>query len=134
MEMIRFRVITLWITIMVGFTLHNLADVMPLFWNVDIVVEPSGTAPSGLLFFMMAVSYLIPVIGLLCISYMRKTFGAISNIVLAIFVLLFNLFHSSELFMNFNPVQLAILPVMDVLGILLTVDSIRLYKRWNGNK
>ena len=134
MEMIRFRVITLWITIMVGFTLHNLADVMPLFWNVDIVVEPSGTAPSGLLFFMMAVSYLIPVIGLLCISYMRKTFGAIINIVLAIFVLLFNLFHSSELFMNFNPVQLAILPVMDVLGILLTVDSIRLYKRWNGNK
>ena len=134
MEMIRFRVITLWITIMVGLTLHNLADVRPLCWNVDIVVESSGTAPSGLLFFMMAVSYLIPVIGLLCISYMEKTFGAISNIVLAIFVMLFNLFHSSELFMNFNPVQLAILPVMDVLGILLTVDSIRLYKRWNGNK
>ena len=31
---------------MVSFTLHNLADMMPLFWNVDIVVEPSGTAPT----------------------------------------------------------------------------------------
>lgn len=128
MGMIRFRVIVLWIAIMVGFTLHNLADMMPLFWNVDIVVEPSGTAPTGLLFFMMTISYLIPVIGLLCVSYMRKTFGAASNIVLAIFIMLFNLFHSSELFINFNPVQLAILPVMDVLGILLVVDSVKLYK------
>ena len=134
MGMIRFRVIALWITIMVGFTLHNLADVMPLFWNVDIVVEPSGTAPSGLLFFMMAVSYLIPVIGLLCVSYTRKAFGTMCNIVLAMLVMLFNLFHSSELFMNFNPVQLAILPVMDVLGILLVVDSVRLYKGRNNGK
>ncbi len=89
---------------MVSFTMHNLTDMMPLFWNVDMVVEPSGTAPTGLLFFMMAISYLIPVIGLLCVSYMRKTFGAVSNIVLAI------------------------LPVMDVLGILLVVDSVKLYK------
>ena len=82
--MIRFRVIALWITIMVGFTLHNLADMMPLFWNADIVVEPSGTAPTGLLFFMMAVSYLIPVVGLLCVSYTRKAFGTMCNFVLAL--------------------------------------------------
>ena len=132
--MIRFRVIALWITIMVGFTLHNLADMMPLFWNADIVVEPAGTAPTGLLFFMMAVSYLIPVIGLLCVSYTRNTFGTMCNFVLALLVMLFNLFHSSELFMNFNPVQLAILPVMDVLGILLFVDSVRLYKERNSGK
>ena len=46
MGMIRFRVIALWIAIMVGFTMHNLTDMMPLFWNVDMVVESSGTAPT----------------------------------------------------------------------------------------
>lgn len=31
---------------MVSFTMHNLADMMPLFWNADMIVESSGTAPT----------------------------------------------------------------------------------------
>ena len=122
MDKIRIRVAVLWITVILGFTLHSLADMMPMFWGADIAMDSSGTAPAGMLLFMMAVSYLIPVIALL------KRGWLMVNFILAMLIMLFNIFHSSELFMDFHLSQLAVLPVMDVLGVLLAVESNRLRK------
>lgn len=36
---------------------------MPLFWNEPVAISDSGTAPAGLLTFMITVTYLIPVCG-----------------------------------------------------------------------
>lgn len=44
-------------------------------------------------------------------------------------MMLFNLFHATELISEFNPVQLLIHPVMAVLGIFLFVYSLRLMKQ-----
>lgn len=51
------------------------------------------------------------------------------NLVLASAMMLFNIFHVSELFMEFNPVQTLIHPVMVVLGIYLFIYSLRLVKQ-----
>lgn len=128
MDKIRIRVAVLWITVILGFTLHSLADMMPMFWGADIAMDSSGTAPAGMLLFMTAVSYLIPVIALLCVMYARKRGWLMVNFILAMLIMLFNIFHSSELFMDFHLSQLAVLPVMDVLGVLLAVESNRLRK------
>ena len=44
-------------------------------------------------------------------------------------MMLFNFFHTSELFMEFNPVQLIILLAMAVLGVYLFVYSLRMVKQ-----
>ena len=44
-------------------------------------------------------------------------------------MMLFNIFHATELFMEFSPVQLLIHPVMMLLGIYLFIYSLRLVKR-----
>ncbi len=43
--------------------------------------------------------------------------------------MLFNFFHVSELFTEFNPVQLFILPVMAIVGVYLFIFSLHLMKQ-----
>ena len=52
-----------------GFAFHCIADLLPLFWSADIAADNSGTAPEGMLLLMMALSYLIPAIGILCLLF-----------------------------------------------------------------
>lgn len=108
-----------------GFAIHSLADLMPLFWSEDVSVSDAGAAPVGMLVFMMAVSYLIPVAGMLCELYPPSKAARVINAALAVFTGLFCIFHMAELVSEFNPVQLTILPVMAVVGVLLAVDSIK---------
>ena len=52
---------------------------------------------------MTVLSYTLPVVGLLCAMYVRRRCGAVINLILAVLMLLFNLFHLSELFYSFAP-------------------------------
>jgi hypothetical protein len=113
---------------MCGLTVHSLADLMPLFWSEPVAISDSGAAPSGLLAFMMTVTYLIPVCGILCTLYGNKRFCGITNVVLAAIVFLFNLFHMSELFMDFSIVQLPLLPVILIVSGILCTESWKLMK------
>lgn len=74
METSKIRITVLWVAVICGFALHTLADLLPLFWDESITIEATGNAPVGLLTFMMTVSYLIPVIGVLCTSYWVKRY------------------------------------------------------------
>ena len=86
------KIAILWVAVMCGLTLHSLADLMPLFWNEAIAISKTGHAPEGLLTFMMSISYLVPVCGILLSLYGKTRSWNILNGLLATFILLFNLF------------------------------------------
>ena len=114
---------------MSGFAFHCIADLLPLFWSADIAADNSGTAPEGMLLLMMALSYLIPAIGILCLLFSKRRGVLMINTVLAVFTAVFCIFHLSELITEFTLAQVAILPAMATIAILLAIDSIRMTKK-----
>lgn len=124
------KVSLIWVIIMVGFAMHMLADMLPAFWGASIAMPDStGVAPTGMLLFMVGMAFFVPVCGLLCMQYRNCKLMRIVNLVLAGVMMLFNIFHASELLMEFSPVQLLIHPVMVVLGVYLFVYSLRIVKQ-----
>ncbi len=124
------KVSLIWVIIMVGFAMHMLADMLPAFWGANIAMpDATGEAPTGMLLFMMGMAFFVPMCGLLCMNYRSCKAMRVINLVLAALMMLFNLFHATELLMEFSPVQLLIHPVMVALGIFLFVYSLRLLKR-----
>ena len=120
------RIILFWILTILGFLAHSLADALPAFWGQSIAAQP-GPAPVGMMSFMVCLSYLVPVIGILLMVYGGKTARMI-NAVLSCFLALFTLLHMSELLEAFNPVQLLIMPMMFVLALLMAIDSVKVCK------
>lgn len=124
------KVSLIWVIIMVGFAMHMLADMLPAFWGADIAMpDATGEAPMGMMLFMIGMAFFVPMCGLLCMNYRNCKAMRIINLVLACVMMLFNIFHASELFMEFSPVQLLIHPVMMLLGVYLFIYSFRLVKR-----
>jgi hypothetical protein len=124
------KVSLLWVIIMVGFMAHIITDILPVFWGVNIAMpDATGVAPTGMMLFMIGMAFFIPMCGLLCMNYRSSKTMRVINLVLASAMMLFNIFHVSELFMEFNPVQTLIHPVMVVLGIYLFIYSLRLVKQ-----
>lgn len=124
------KVSLLWVIIMVGFMAHIAADILPAFWGANIAMPDStGEASMGMIMFMMTMAFFVPMCGLLCMNYRKFKVMRVINLVLATVMMLFNFFHTSELFMEFNPVQLLILLAMAVLGVYLFVYSLRMVKQ-----
>ncbi|MBP3762865.1 MAG: hypothetical protein J6I49_03175 [Bacteroidales bacterium] len=124
------RTSLLWVVVMAGFAMHILADLLPAFWGAPIAMpDAPGEAPTGMLLLMCAFSFTIPLLGLLCTHYRAVRAMRVANLVLASVMLLFNIFHASELFMEFNPVQLLIHPAMVVISVYLLVFSLRMVKQ-----
>ncbi len=110
--------------------MHMLTDMLPAFWGVDITMpDVTGEAPTGMLLFMIGMAFFVPMCGLLCMNYRSCKTMRVVNLVLATLMMLFNIFHATELISEFNPVQLLIHPVMAVLGIFLFIYSLRLMKK-----
>jgi hypothetical protein len=120
------RIVLFWTLTILGFLSHSLADALPAFWGQSIVAE-QGPAPVGMMAFMVCLTYLVPVIGILLMVYGGKT-AKVINAVLACFVALFTLLHMSELLEAFNPVQLFIMPMMFVVALLMAIDSVKVCK------
>ena len=57
MEKYRTRAVALWILLSAGFALHCVADVLPIFWSVDVAVDASAQMPQAMLLFMMSLSF-----------------------------------------------------------------------------
>ncbi len=124
------KVSLLWVIIMVGFMAHIITDMLPAFWGVNIAMpDATGVAPTGMMLFMIGMAFFVPMCGLVCMNYRTSKTMRVINLVLACAMMLFNIFHISELFIEFNPVQILIHPVMVVLGIYLFIYSLRLVKQ-----
>lgn len=120
------KIIVFWILTIVGFLSHSLTDAMPAFWGESIAaMQPP--ASTGMIAFMMSISYLIPVIAILLLIYGGKTAKTV-NMVLAIVMAIFTVLHMSELIEEFNAAQLVIMPMMAVIAILMAKESFKLRK------
>lgn len=116
----------MWVVIMVGFAMHMLADMLPAFWGANIAMpDATGEASVGMIAFMIGLSFIVPMCGLLCMQYRTNKTMRLINLVLATLMMVFNILHASELIAEFNPVQLMIHPVMIVAGIYLFLFSRR---------
>ena len=120
------RIILFWVLTIVGFLTHSLTDALPAFWG-DSIVAAQGPAPVGMISFMVCMTYLIPVVGILLVVYGGKT-AKVINAALACIMALFTLLHMSELIDEFNAAQLLIMPMMFVLALLIAIDSIKICK------
>ena len=121
----------LWIVLLCGNIFHTIADLLPLFWSQNIAIEDIGHAPMGIMVFMSIVCFLLPVCGVLLPILVKETWGTKLNFALSSLVLFFNIIHSTEL-LEFNPVQLPILPVILIVNIILCIhlwESIKADKR-----
>lgn len=120
------KIITFWVLTICGFLAHTITDAMPAFWGESIAaMQPP--ASTGMIAFMMIVSYLIPVIGILLTIYGGKICKTV-NAVLACIMAVFTVFHLSELFQEFNAAQLTIMPMMSVVAIIMAKESLKMRK------
>ena len=120
------KVSFMWLVIMVGFAMHMLADILPAFWGASIAMpDATGEVSVGMIGFMICISFFMPMCGLLCMQYRSCKAMRVINLVLASVMMVFNIFHASELITEFNPVQLLIHPVMVVAGIYLFIFSLQ---------
>lgn len=122
------ELIVLWVLIVLGFLTHTLADVMPAFWGESIVAMPGGVAPKGMIAFMLILTYTLPALAILGLVYGKCKAYRIANAVLACIFGVFCILHMGEWVDTFNPVQLAVMPLMAVIGVVLAVQSIRFVK------
>ncbi len=122
------KIITLWGLVLVGFLAHNIADLLPIFWAVDVAVEHAEEAPVGMMAFMAIITYTPPAVGIITTMYGRGRGAALVNILAAVMAL-FNVLHAGgELIMAFNPVQVFVLPFVLCFSILLALESFKRYK------
>lgn len=124
------KVSFMWVVVMVGFAMHMLADLLPIFWGANVTMpDATGEASVGMMAFMIFLSFFMPMCGLLCMQYRSNKTMRLINFVLATIMMVFNILHASELFMEFSPVQLMIHPVMIIAGIYLFIFSRREMKQ-----
>lgn len=124
------KVSFMWVVVMVGFAMHMLADLLPIFWGANVTMpDATGEASVGMMAFMIFFSFFMPMCGLLCMQYHSNKTMRLINFVLATIMMVFNILHASELFMEFSPVQLMIHPVMIIAGIYLFIFSRREMKQ-----
>ena len=123
------KIITLWGLVLAGFLAHNIVDLLPIFWAVDVAVEHAEEAPVGMMAFMAIITYTLPAVGIATTMYGRGRGAALVNLILAAVMALFNVLHDGgELIMAFNPVQVFVLPFVLCFNILLAVESFKWYK------
>ena len=123
------KIITLWGLVLAGFLAHNIVDLLPIFWAVDVAVEHAEEAPVGMMAFMAIITYTLPAVGIVTTMYGRGRRGAALVNILAAIMALFNVLHDGgELIMAFNPVQVFVLPFVLCFSILLALESFKRYK------
>ena len=77
------KIITLWGLVLAGFLAHNIADLLPIFWAVDVAVEHAEEAPVGMMAFMAIITYTLPAVGIATTMYGRGRGAALVNLILA---------------------------------------------------
>jgi hypothetical protein len=125
-----YKILFLWLMIISGFACHTLTDMLPMFWGKDMaVVATDGNVDQGMIVFMMTLSYLIPVCGMLCLlTDCHAKLSRTVNAVLAVIIALFNVAHAFMELPSDNAGQYVILPVMVVIGCVLAWHSFKYVK------
>ena len=119
------KISVLWLLTICGFAAHSICDVLLMFWGKNMaVVATDGNVDQGMIVFMMTLSYLIPVCGILCVLWKAKALKVI-NAVLAVLIGLFNIAHAFMELPSDNAGQYVIMPMMIIVSIVLAWYSIK---------
>ena len=124
------KILFLWLMIICGFACHTLTDVLPMFWGKDMAVAATdGNVDQGMIVFMMTLSFLVPVCGMFCVlTDCRAKSLRVVNAVLAVVIGLFNVAHAFMELPSDNAGQYVVLPMMVVIGCVLSWHSIKFIK------
>ena len=124
------KIIALWLMTICGFACHTLTDILPMFWGKDMaVVATNGNVDYGMIVFMMALSFFIPVCGIFCLlTDCRAKILLTVNAVLAVLIGLFNIAHAFMELPSENAGQYVIMPMMVVIGCVLSWHSVKILK------
>lgn len=121
MEKRKTRIITLWILTIVGLLTHSSLDLLPLFWGKSVAVM-EGEVPVAMALMTTCFTFTLPFIGLMFVLYGKKRCACLASLIVAILVMVFNIGHMIELTMEFDVVQLFIMPLTAIAAILLVID------------
>ena len=124
------KILFLWLMIICGFACHTLTDILPVFWGKDMaMVATDGNVDQGMIVFMMTLSFLVPVCGMFCVlTDCRAKSLRVVNAVLAVVIGLFNVAHAFMVLPSDNAGQYVVLPMMVVIGCVLSWHSIKFIK------
>lgn len=124
------KILFLWLMIICGFACHTLTDILPMFWGKDMaMVATDGNVDQGMIVFMMTLSFLVPVCGMFCVlTDCRAKSLRVVNAVLAVVIGLFNVAHAFMELPSDNAGQYVVLPMMVVIGCVLSWHSIKFIK------
>lgn len=124
------KILFLWLMIICGFACHTLTDILPMFWGKDMaMVATDGNVDQGMIVFMMTLSFLVPVCGMFCVlTDCRAKSLRVVNAVLAVVIGLFNVAHAFMELPSDNAGQYVVLPMMVVIGCVLSWYSIKFIK------
>ena len=125
------KIIILWLMVICGFACHSLTDILPMFWGKDMaVVATNGNVDYGMIVFMMTLSFFIPVCGIFCmLTDCRAKLLRIVNAIMAVVIGLFNIAHAFMELPSENAGQYVILPMMIVIGCVLSWHSIKIINK-----
>lgn len=124
------KILFLWLMIICGFACHTLTDILPMFWGKDMAMAATdGNVDQGMIVFMMTLSFLVPVCGMFCVlTDCRAKSLRVVNAVLAVVIGLFNVAHAFMELPSDNAGQYVVLPMMVVIGCVLSWHSIKFIK------
>ena len=124
----RTKIAVLWLLTTCGFVYHTLCDMLPMFWGKDMaIMGTDGNVSQGIIIFMMALSFLVPVCGIFCLMS-RKRYLQTVNAILALFVFLLNVAHAFMELPSDNAGQYVVMPTMILISFLLSRQSIECFK------
>lgn len=123
------RIALLWVVIMVGYCVHTLVDLLPIFFAGSVAMpDATGQVPTAMYAFAGFIMFLLPVAGALLASYAKARAGRILHLVLAALLTLANIFHLGDLFKEFNWGQCMVLPLILLLSVLLLWEAVQSLK------
>ncbi|MBQ8020760.1 MAG: hypothetical protein IJ263_10205 [Paludibacteraceae bacterium] len=121
----KIKISVLWLLTIGGFACHSICDVLPMFWGKNMaVVATDGNVDQGMIVFMMLISFLFPVCGVLCMMWDNKA-TKIVNAILATLIALFNIMHACMELPAEIAGQYIIMPMLIVIGVLLAWNSVK---------
>lgn len=124
----KIKISVLWLLTIGGFACHSICDVLPMFWGKNMaVVATDGNVDQGMIVFMMLISFLFPVCGVLCMMWDNKA-TKIVNAILATLIALFNIMHACMELPAEIAGQYIIMPMLIVIGVLLAWNSVKYVK------
>ncbi|PID92815.1 MAG: hypothetical protein CSA96_01340 [Bacteroidetes bacterium] len=116
--------------ILCGLILDPLLHLVPIFYGIEITrPDATGEMPASMVW-ILGLAFLLPVSAIVSVNYLNNKAGRIINLVLAGVALLVGTGHLSEFFISekVDPTTLFVIPVLFLVGILLAVDSWKLFK------